>query len=496
MQTQIETKALGELCEVLPGVNRAAKNTDVDPGLRVIRAADIGSELAPWSELHPSDQQKRNSVEVIPGDIIGSISGEYARWAIVPRDYDRALASDFTVVLRKRTDISAWYLLEFLRSIRGRDLLRETFTGSTRVRISTSGLKALPVPAISLGSARFDRIVSGFENETAQLRREVNLLQSRVSAIFVSESTAEASTRLDAIQGITAAMQTFGNLADISWIAKTAYPYPVARNLRAADWAISTREKYHEVVHESLEALSVTLSAMCAATLRISGAPAGRATKRWKSATEGIGATIGTRISMIKEVAQTISHGISGLEDAGGLPLAFSDKSMPAVVLFESLVKERNRIHGDYPKGDLEFSRRSVKAEDEMSQLLETLGFLARWELRYAESVEPVDCDGGSVGYEARFRVLRGDNPDWILVSGKSEVPLFRGRLYAFVDGRIMIDMHPFVLVRECQVCGAREVYYPDSFDDDRVQLKSIDRGHSQISEDVDLLRAINAAYS
>jgi hypothetical protein len=496
VQTQTEVKPLGELCEVLRGVNRTAKDGDIDPERRVIRAADFGSELASWSDLLSSDRPKKNSVEVIPGDIIGSISGEYARWAIVPDGYGNAVASDFTVVLRKRTNLSTWYLLEFLRSSRGRELLRETFTGTTIIRISQSGLKALPVPVLSLGAARFDRIVSGFEKETAKLGREVNILHSRLSAIFASDSTVEASARLDAVQGITAAMQAFGNLADISWIAKTSYPYPVARNLRAADWAISAREKYHEVVYETLEALSVTLSSMSAAMLRMSGAPDGKATKKWKGDAKRIGATIGTRISMIKEVTKTIGDRISGLEDAGGFPLAFGDESIPSVVLIESLVRERNRIHGDYPKGNLEFSRRLAKAENEMRQLLETLGFLARWELRYVESVEPIECNGGGIGYEARFRVLRGDNPDWVLVGGKSEAPVFRGRVYAFVDSRIMIDMHPFILVRECQVCSAREVYYPDSFSSDRVQLKSIDRGHSQTSDDLDLLQAIRAAYS
>lgn len=496
MPLTIDVKPLGELCEVLGGVNRKAREEVTDQDYRLIRAADIGTELVPWRELQHSDHRKANSVEVIPGDIIGSISGEYARWTIVPDGYGRALASDFTVVLRRRTDLSAWYILEFLRSDRGRELLRDTFTGAQIVRISRQGLRALPVPVLPLGSDRFSRIASDFEKEHSKLWSEVSLLRSQLSAVFASDSAAESSARLDAIQGITAALQVIGNPADISWIARASYPYPIARNLRAIDGTVSVREKYHEVVHESLEALSVTLSSMCAATLRQSGVSLGKKTKEWKGAAKGAGATIGRRISMIKEGAEALAGPVGGLEDAGGLTLAFGDKHAPGLAPLDALVKERNRIHGDYPKGDLEFDSRLREAEGEMRQLLGALAFLARWELRYAESVEPVERDGGTVEYEARFRVLRGDNPDWSLVGAVSKSPLFRGRMYAFVDSRFMIDMHPYMLVRECQRCGAREVYYPDSFDHEEVRLKSIDRGHSQISNDMELLRAVRTAYA
>lgn len=104
--SRLATHELGEICDVLPGRNRVSKDGDEDPEFRVIRAEDIRSSLTLWSDLPPSNPRKATSVEVSPGDIIGSISGPYGRWTVVPEEYGPALASDHTVVL-KGTAMSA-----------------------------------------------------------------------------------------------------------------------------------------------------------------------------------------------------------------------------------------------------------------------------------------------------------------------------------------------------------------------------------------------------
>jgi hypothetical protein len=98
------------------------------------------------------------------------------------------------------------------------------------------------------------------------------------------------------------------------------------------------------------------------------------------------------------------------------------------------------------------------------------------------------------------FSRLRLEFSEEIILIGKllptgRKTPLYRGRLYALVDDQMLIDLHPFLLVRPCQVCGTLEVYHPASFSDDEVQLKSIDRGHSQVTSDVALLRAVHTAF-
>ena len=491
----LRTQELSKSCVVLTGRNRIAKGEDEDAEFRVIQASDIRSGLTPWSDLARSNRRKATSVEVTPGDIIGSISGPYGRWIVVPDDYGPALASDHTVVLKGRDDVSMWFILGFLRSPRGKELIEKTQRGTVISRISPTELKRIPVPECPLPPEYVDPVLRGFEEEHERLEGGIEELYNRFTVVYESESPVEVSARLDALQGITASMREMVGLGEILTIARNSYPYPIARNLHAIGNTLSLRERYHEVVHEAPEILSVLLACVCAAVARETAMRGGQATRRWASATAHSGATIGTRNAMILEVAKNLMT-LDGSEDIGGLGRALGDSSAPAVILMQSLLAERNRIHGDYPRSEIQFQQRLAESEDDEQRLLEALGFLARWEFRYAEFVEPLEGEDHSTFFSATFRVLKGDNPDWELATYTSQSPLYRGRVYAFVDDQHLIDLYPFLLVLPCQACSAAEVYHPASFTDDEVYLKSIDRGHSQTSSDARLLAAVRAAFA
>jgi hypothetical protein len=400
------------------------------------------------------------------------------------------LAGDHTVVIRRNANVSMWYILEFLRSEQGRGQLRATVRGTAISRISTKLLKQILIPNCPLGAEHVDRILQNFENENQRIQDSVDKLHHRLFEVYRDDLVSDVSARLDSLQGIAASMQTMANLGDVLWIAKASYPYPIARSLRVAERSSSPRERYHEVVHESQETLSATLACICASVAR-HGGRRGEQTKRWLTFVNRGTATIGRRYSMIREVAHSL-----GANDIGGLGRAFGDDNAPAVALVATLLKERNRIHDNYPRTEIQFEQRLVISETNTRKLLEALGFLARWELRYAESVEPIETGNSSTNFIVTFRVLRGDNPDWDLVKGTSRVPMYRGRTYAVVDDQLTIDMYPYMIVRNCEICGALEVFSPNSFDTEFVRLQSIDRGHSQEVNDPELIRAVQAAFT
>jgi hypothetical protein len=153
--------------------------------------------------------------------------------------------------------------------------------------------------------------------------------------------------------------------------------------------------------------VSTTLTALCAAVAR-ERSISGRATKSWADAVGRNGATIGGQQAMVFEVANAVLS--SGDSDLGGLGQALGDANSRAVTLMGSLLAERNRIHGDYPRSDFQFRQRLGEAEGLMHELLDSLSFLARWELRYAESVEPIEGDNGKPAHRNRG-CSRGLNP-------------------------------------------------------------------------------------
>jgi hypothetical protein len=490
----VDELELGELCELLPGRNRVAKGTDKDPTFRVIRAVDIGTRLTDWTELPDSTPRKVSSAVVLPGDVVGSISPPHGRWALVPEDYGPALASDHTVVLRKRGDISMWYLLGYLRSDRGRRWIVSTFRG-TIPRIARDQLERIPVPWCPINSRYVDRLLQAYSDELRRLEAEVGQLQDRLNQIYDGDTPVEIAADLDALQGVTASIRSVTGLNSALRIAKSSFPYPISRTLRAMDQTVSPRARYQETVHEGLETITNVLTALCAAVAR-SRSITGRATKTWADSVGRSGATIGVQRTMVLAVAAALLDSVDDAPDVGGLGQALGDASSPAATLTGNLLAERNRIHGDYPRSDYQFQQRLVECEGIMRALLDSLSFLARWELRYAESVEPVQGEGGEPNYSGTFRVLQGDNPDWNVAWQVSDMPLYRGHIYALVDGQELLDLYPFLLVRDCPQCGSVEVYYPDSYGAVDASLKSIDRGHSQVCTDERLLRDLRLAFA
>lgn len=481
---------LGDLCEIAVGRNRVAREpAQADPTYRIVRAEDIQQELADWSELRSSTIHTKGSVEIASGDIVGSRSGPYGRWVIVPPGYGPSLASDHTIVLRTHGTVSPWYLLGFLRSRAGRQLLAGTVTGAVIQRINRAELARVPVPTHALNTDYVDQTLTDFDNELRRITTEVGVLRNRLDRLFISQSESQLVTEIDAVRGVTASLRKMTEFSDTLRIAQISFPYPIARALRAIERSTSPSDRYHEVAHRSIETISALLAGLCAS---IAGSTniRGDKIKAWVSAITRGGATLGRERAMILQVAEELAH----QGDIGGIARSFADAGTPAPTLLAELLEERNRVHGDYPRTAYQFQQRLTVVEGTLRQFLDSASFLARWELRYAESVEPAEDETGAIQYSARLRVLQSDNPDWDLIDYTSKSVMFPGRLYALVDDRKLMDLHPYLVVRYCPECGSQEIYQVDSFNEDGARLKSIDRGHSHTTSDTDLLRQLHAA--
>ena len=486
------TEPLGEYCSLLKGRNRKVHDSG---GAKVVPASAIHADLTidAWNDLPYSDPIRRNSVWVEPGDIIGSISPPYGRWALVPAEYRPALASDHTVVLKKASAVSMRYILEFLQSERAREVLRRMCRGSVIQRLDVDELRKLPVPKCPLDCEYVDSILRAYRQELVRLGGEIDSLTCRLSDAFNGVSPFELSVDIDALHGVAMSIKSVEKFNDGFRIARASYPYPIARSVRAIERTLSPRERYHEVVHTCLETISMILTSFSIAVARKVGIR-GRPVKTWVGHLYRSGSTIGGQRSVFAEIARSLASEGDQLSDVGGIGRTLGDSNSPALTLFRTLLAERNRIHGDYPRSDFEFDTRLIRAEASLRELLDRLSFLARWELRYAHAVEPVEGPDGLPDFIGQFAVLKGDNPDWSFAEYVSDEPLYRDRVYAFVDGSELIDLHPFLLVRDCPQCGSKEVYYPDSIDEEQVNLKSLDRGHSQVASDLLLLRQLRNA--
>ncbi|GAA2976186.1 hypothetical protein [Actinokineospora diospyrosa] len=498
MRTEVP---LDRLFEVMPGRNRAAKAVqERDPEFRVVQARDIGATVAEWAELARSTPHTRTSAVVLPGDIIGSVSGPHGRWGIVPARYGPALASDHTVVLRSRGTAGSRYLLGFLRSGLGRSRLNGIVSGVVP-RISARDLRNILVPPCEGDPWLVDQVLDAFEKRV--LAMDLQLRALRESAERVYDVEADFGTELGVVQGVAAAMRVSTDISQEVGMAKVAYPYPIARTLRALDGAVSPREEYHIVVHELVEALSVVLTALAAALARSAGGTGVGPLSDWAKAVNRRGATIGARHAALLAVAARAEQVARAepVDGDGGLCQAFGREDLPAPAAMRALIDERNRIHGKHPRVPAEFRARLAAVHVDLRTLLRSLSFLARWRFGYVESVRPVAEDAAPT-YRVQLRVLRGDNPVWAVEERTVTRLLFPGRTYALIDEDVLLDLHPYLVARECDECGAMEVYHPNSVGEggdgggSTVQLRSIDMGHTTECDDPALVQDVLRAFA
>ncbi|MBM7773293.1 hypothetical protein JOD54_003497 [Actinokineospora baliensis] len=480
---------LDRLFEVMPGRNRAAKAVqERDPEFRVVQPRDIGATVADWDDLARSTPHTRTSAVVLPGDIIGSTSGPHGRWGIVPARYGPALAGDHTVVLRSRGTAGSRYLLGFLRSGAGRARLSAIVSGVVQ-RISVRDLKNILVPPCEVDPWRVDRVLDAFEQRLHAMELELRALRESAERIY--DVDRDFGTELGVVQGIAAALRVATDISEEVGMAKVAYPYPIARTLRALDGAVSPREEYHLVVHELVESVSVVLVALAAATARAAGITGVGPLSDWAKTVTRRGATIGARHTALLAVAAKAER----VHNDGGLCQAFQDGDSPAPAAMRALIDERNRIHGRHPRVPAEFRTRLAAVQVDLRTLLRSLSFLARWQFGYVESVRPV-AEDTAPAYQVRFRVLRGDNPVWAVEERRVTQLLYPGRTYALVDGEHLLDLHPYLVVQECDECGAMEIYHPNSVGESTVQLHSIDMGHPTESDDPVLVEEVVRAFA
>jgi hypothetical protein len=127
-----------------------------------------------------------------------------------------------------------WYILDFLRSGRGKYWIASTFRG-TIPRIARDELERIPVPDWPLGSDYIDTVLRSYDGELRCLESEVAQLRHRLNEIYDGESPVEIAANVDALHGIIASVHSVENLNGALRIAKSSFPYPISRTLRVID---------------------------------------------------------------------------------------------------------------------------------------------------------------------------------------------------------------------------------------------------------------------
>ena len=147
----------------------------------------------------------------------------------------------------------------------------------------------------------------------------------------------------------------------------------------------------------------------------------------------------------------------------------------------EALIQERNdAVHGDSPPTTGEATARLAVLEPLLESALAGTSVLKdqEWLL-----VDRSDWNRGREAYQISATVLLGDHPDFERRQLWVKEPTESGLVYVRQGHGTLLQLHPFVTVRDCATCHSRELWLVDRVSQSSAKLRSFTTGHKAESD-------------
>ncbi|MDN5920484.1 MAG: hypothetical protein L0I76_36205 [Pseudonocardia sp.] len=171
----------------------------------------------------------------------------------------------------------------------------------------------------------------------------------------------------------------------------------------------------------------------------------------------GRGVTQGSWVSVARKAAKAATT-------SSGAPhalTAFARKPTKSwLAQLDELTKERNNAaHGMRPRSQAQAAERLDTLVPSLETALRGASYLGElpWILTTSSSYRAHDRT-----FDVAARLVMGDHPEFEPSRWKVTLPLENDRVYLIPDGREPIDMTPFIVVRNCEVCRSPELFHSD----------------------------------
>jgi hypothetical protein len=272
-------------------------------------------------------------------------------------------------------------------------------------------------------------------------------------------------------------------------LATEAFPYPVARSVRAYVTEFDPTRRYDYLL-DAAEKLILWMG-----ILGLSWAMNQRAlshvAQEWLSKMRTSGVSLGTWLDVCFRTRKEMSR--RGVDFAGyATALRRKKGGDDFSQALQALVNERNRrSHGEAPRTTGEVQQRLKALEVHLSKSLAEANFLA--DIRWILPVE-LHFDRMSETFEVTVQSLVGAQLFFATDGLTQEVPLAEHEIYASIGEGDDLVLTPFCVYRTCPVCLKNETFYADRILEDRIRYKSFDEGH--VFTDEGLLEQLDAAFA
>jgi hypothetical protein len=145
----------------------------------------------------------------------------------------------------------------------------------------------------------------------------------------------------------------------------------------------------------------------------------------------------------------------------------------------EQLIAERNRrSHGGGPRTEVEARARTAELEPRLLEAIEGLAFLGQlqWILPSRIRYDHITGEFQIAGFS-----IVGEHPVFEPVELISPDPLSEDEIYLESASGQKVILTPFCVVRDCEVCLKREIFFPSRLEEKGLRLVSFDQGHELV---------------
>jgi hypothetical protein len=303
-----------------------------------------------------------------------------------------------------------------------------------------------------------------------------------IDSIFEYPSVKEARPKIiEAGRFVRWRNREAANLDDPDFVARRAFPYPIAHRWRVMEASLSggTPGYGYTSILDTAEAVLTFLAQVVLVLARAAGIEVKAVEVIRRKLEGGSGPGMGDWAAVLQET--TGKHFAAGLSQSGLANI---------IAMFSTAEVEAARKRLSNRRNDEAHNRR-VEAADlaeainsaltDLRRLTQAAAFLVDMPLRH---VTATSWDSFTRVATVTYREMIGDH--WVVKSQTDQVPsndIETDSLYMLDPDGYWHLMRPFVVVRHCPQCRTISTFHVDALTKGTVRLKSIENGHTVMDE-------------
>lgn len=476
----VSFEKIADISRSVGSANRSSSGESVP----IIRVSDLSNKQINIDGLQKTEQvlDSEGAAYTRTDDILFSLAGGN-KAILVDDSISGVMVSNHISIIRLKPEFShlKQYIVEFLLSDKGYNLLSKYFVGAAAPVLRLSSLRSvkIPIPDVSV-----TQLISSIHQVEMELLQRIEKAQGLRTKLFSITDADVVQKQLDELGTDTKILASSLVRADsLDYQVRNFYPYPLAYSYRTLSAIYDPVQRYPEQLRVAenllvfLAVTGLTLAQSCEVlndqtditnTSIQKFFEGGISPGDWQSLAYFTG-------KLIREQRRyAISDSFASLWFKG----KGSRESEFAKITKTLVVKKNDFKHDRGPKSPHDFDHASKELQELLDICYSELSFLIKYPIRLVQDID-VDWQTGNGILETL--VYEGDHPGLRREKVEYPKPLTKEFLYLELDKGQWATFYPHVSVQYCESCKTRETYFIDRWDgtNNKSVLKSFERGHT-----------------